>query len=434
MAKAAVAGNAQGPMPGAYFDVPGIPGGSTQWTLQDETTTNAVTTLSASVQSPVQNIANFQQTDVVCDWQACFHIAQTYTGGTGQTITASAYAPYNQIGPTKLTIQNQYASLDVESGIDWYIFNLLRPFRNSGIHTNNYWYVQGDAVGSTALGYATTAIAQVDQINSAQWSTSVASYNLFLRIPAGQWFDQYYDLAVTGEPLAAPHPAIVSPQFMAGTTRVIAPTVMYNPGFGATSDIAPATTTTLTPTSDTASTFAGTATLRFRRRASYAGNQAIQPPAYAWQYRWKTQRFGNIQGASQANLLVPLDTGQLLAIYVRMFDPSAAAGVGAPVNINTITRFQLQYGSGLSWFDAQTVGGTTAAALVQQLWYDQHNVQLPPGVLAFDLAVDERLQMSNKRCLNTLTTAGIQLHIEFTGTNSATAYAVMGLESLVYVT
>ena len=429
----------QAPLPGQYFDTPGIPGGSTQWTEQDETTTNLVTTQNASTQQPIAGIQQYRQTDVVTDWTMCLAFTgQSYTAGTGQTLTPSAYAPLNAVGPVKQTIQNQYASVDVESGIDLYIFNLLRPYRfgaggSGGQPQNLYANPAGDPVGGTATGYLTAALAQANQINSAIWSTSVSAYNLVLRLPGGQWFDKYYDLAVTGEPLSAPHPALVSPQFMAGTTRVITPQIFLNPLLGSTTDAAPVATTTLTPTSDTASTAAGTATLRLRRRAAYAGNPAILPPVYAWQYRWKTQRF-SLAGVSRADLLLPLDTGQLLGMYVRLFDPLAAAGAGAPININTVTRFNLQYGSGLFYFDAQTIGGTTAAELTQKLWLDQHGNLLPQGVLAVDLATDERGNITNARALNTLSTAGNLAHLEFTSALSTAAYAVVGTESLVYVT
>lgn len=423
------------PLPGAYFDVPGIPGGSTQWVEQDETTTNVVTTQSSANQLQIQGIQQYRQTDVVRDWFACFAFtSQSYAQGTGQTLTASAYAPYNAIGPVKQIIQNQYASVDVENGVDLLIFNLIRPYRyGSQYPLINYANPAGDPVGGTATGYLTTALAQANQINSAVWGTGTTAYNLILRLPAGQWFDKYFDLAVTGEPLSQPHPALVSPQYMAGTTRVITPSIFLNSGLGAVTDTTPVQTTTATPTSDTASTFSGSCALRLRRRATYAGNPAIQPPVYAWQYRWKTQRFG-VAGLSRTDLLVPLDTGQLLSIYVRMFDPSANGGVGAPININTVSRINLQYGSGLFWFDAQTIGGTNASELAQALWLDQHGSMLPQGVLAFDLAIDERYQMTNARALNTLTTAGILLHIEWTGALSSTAYCVMGTESLVYVT
>ena len=415
-------------LPGAYFDVPGVPGGSTQWTNQDDTTVNLSTTISSSTQVPITGIQQFKQTDVVSNWFLCLAVAQTYTAGTS-TLTKSAYAPYNVLGPCKLPIQNQYASVDVESGIDLAIFNMIRPFAKPEIlnGVNNYANPAGDPIGGTATGYLTTALAQANQINAAQWATTTTEYSLMLRLPAAQWFDSYWDLAVTGEPVANPHPALVSPQYMAGTTRVITPQLWLNPGSTAVTDGGPVNIGSGT------GTFSGSSILRLRRRSNYAGSVQTSPPVYAWQYAWKTQRF-NISGQSRFDLLVPLDAGQVLSVYVRLFDPAASSGLGAPIDISTITRVNLQYGSGLYWFDAETVGNINAAALVQQEWFGKHSTMLPPGVVAFDLAMDERGQLTNARALNTLTTAGVLVHMEFSSALSSSAYAVMGIESLVYVT
>lgn len=415
-------------LPGQYFDVPGAPGGGTQWTEQDDTTQNAVQVAASGASTPMQTIIAYKQTDVVSDWFLCLNVTQTYVTGTS-VLTASAYAPYNVIGPVRQLIQNQYASIDVESGIDLYIFNMIRPFRNAQIlaGSNVYQNPAGDPVGGTATGYLTTALAQVNNINAAPWTTATTAYNLFLRLPAAQWFDRYYDLTVDGNPVTQPHPALVSPQYMAGTTRVVTPLITIAQGNAATLDQGPVNI------GAGSGTYAGSVTARLRRRATYAGNPASQPPVYAWQYRQKTQRFG-IGGQSRADLIVPLDTGQLLSVYIRMFDPLAAAALGAPINVNVVTRYNVQYGSGLLAFDAQTIGGTNAASIVQERWLNQGHSLLPAGVLALDLALDERNQMTNARALNTMTTAGILVHVEFTVAQSAAAYIVMGTESLVYVT
>lgn len=418
------------PLPGQYFDLPGVPGGSTQWTHQDDSTVNLSTTINAAAQIPITGILPYKQVDVVADWFLCVNVSQVYTVGSS-TFTTSAYAPANAIGPVKQLIQNQYASVDVESGIDLYIFSLLRPFNLpelvSGV--NNYANPAGDPVAGTATGYPTTALAQVNQINSAAFSTATTNYNVMYRLAAGQWFDKYYDLTIDGTPTTAGHPALVSPQYMAGTTRVITPVISLNQGGTG----APTTDTAPVSISAGSGTFTGTALTRIRRRAIYAGNPAVSPPVYAWQYRQKTQRY-SLSGQSRVDLLLPLDTGQLTAVYVRMFDPAAGGGLGAPININVVSRISLQYGSGLFWLDAQTFGaGPNAAALVQREWLTKHNSMLPAGVLAFDLGLDERGQMTNARALNTLTTAGILVHIEFTGAQSVSSYAVLGTESLVYV-
>lgn len=412
--------NAQAPQaiqPGQLFDVPGAPGGGTQWQETYETTQGLVVTPVTANQVVANGILAFKQTDVVLDWLVNLKFTQTYTAGTS-TLTASAYAPFNAIGPVQLQIQNQYSSVKVESGIDLYIFNQIRPQRVPMIPTNSGANPSGAPVGGTATGYYTTALAQANQF-AAQWSTASTAWQTILRLPGSQWFDSYWDLAPTGEPVAAPHAAVVSPQYMAGTTRQITPSVTFNPGSGATTDVAAVNIGAGT------GTYAGTANLTFKRRAIYAGQAAALPPVYAWQYAWQTTRF-NASGVSKLTLPIPLESGQVLSIYVRFFDPSAAAGLGAPININTITKAQLQYGSGLLRFD-------DTPDTYQERWFEQHAFLLPQGVMGWDLALDERELITNKRALNLLTTAGCLCYFEFTAPLSATAYAVMGIESLVYV-
>lgn len=413
--------------PGQLFDVPGGPGGGTKWQETYESTNTLAVTLAQGAQVTANGITKFNQTDIVLDWLLNLKVTQTFTGGTGQTLTNSAYAPFNQIGPVELKIQNQYSSIKVESGIDWYIFNLIRPMRQAqrgGLVVMGA-NPMGDPVGGTATGYYTTALAQANQY-AAQWANSNASWQSILRIPASQWFDRYFDLAPTGEPIAPPHAAVVSPQFMAGTTRNITPSIVFNGMLGGVTDAFPVNTTTLTPTTDTASTASGTATLTFKRRALYQGDPLVLPPVYAWQYAWQTTRF-SVSGVTKATLPIPPESGQVLALYLRFFDPSANSGVGAPININTFTKIQLQYGSGLLYFD-------DTPDTLQERWHKLHGFMLPQGVLAWDLAMDDRGLITNARCLNLLTTAGCVAYFE-TGTTtlSSTAYCVMGTESLVYV-
>ncbi len=413
------------PLPGQFFDVPGIPGGETQWLEEYEPTQQLAFTPVSANQVTVNGILPFKQTDVVLDWIAEFVMAQTYTAGTS-TLTTSLYAPMNVIGPFKLLIQNQYASVDVESGIDLYIFNLIRPQRNNpGMITLLGAAPPGFYAGSTALGYPAVGLAQANLEWAAQWATTTTTYNLLFRIPAAIWLDIYYDRAITGEPVAPPHAAVVSPQMMAGTTRIITPSVKANQGNASTTDVGPVNI------GAGSGTYASTGcTVTFRRQGVYAGAPQVMPPVYAWQYRWLTTRL-SIVGQSKSTLQIPLDAGQILATYVRLFDPAANTGLGLPIPLSNIATtpgsIALQYGSGLNRF-------TGTALEWQERWIRQHGVLLPSGVICLDLALDERGLITNKRALNTLTTAGLQWVITFTGAQSAQAYAVLGLESLVYVT
>jgi hypothetical protein len=406
--------------PGQYYDVPGV-GGGTQWTDQYETTRNLVATPVTANSVPVNGILPFKQTDVVMDWVLEVTYSQTYTAGTS-TLTASPYGPWNALGAIKLPIQNQYNAVDVENGIDLYIFNLIRPWRETTAWTtpNQYANVQGFPLGTTAVGYVAAANAQANLIDgTTQWGTASTSWQNLLRLPASITFDKYFDLALTGEPLLGPVAAAVSPQYMAGSTRIITPQIVLAQGSG-NLDVAAVNIGAGTGTFASAG-----ATFTFRRKALYSGNPVVMPRVFGWQYRWRTTRF-TLNGVTVRDIPLPLDTGQLLCVYVRMWDPTASAGIGAPVNINTVSRVQVQYGSSLLAFDGN-------ATELQADFLDKHNVALPPGVLCFDMIYDERGNRTNARALNTLTTAGILVHLEFTVATSATAYLVLGTESLVYV-
>ena len=411
--------------PGSFFDVPGI-GGGTQWTDQFDTTRSLATVANSGAQVPVNGILQFRQTDVVIDWVLELNVAQVFTAGTS-TIVASPYAPWNMVGPVKLPIQNQYNSVDVENGVDLYIFNAIRPWRSTFARTNNYANPAGFPAGGAATGYEAAANAQANLIVPAAWTTATTAWNQLLRLPASISFDAYFDLTLDGRPTTGiPHAAIVSPQYMAGSTRVITPTITLNPlGVQAGGNTLDGSVTNITAGTGASS---ATVTTTFRRKAIYASTPELLPPVYPWQYRWRTQRFG-LSGTQNINLQLPLDTGQLLMVYVRMWDPASntlAAGAGAPIQLSALTRVQLQYGSGLFAFD-----GTPLE--LQADFLEKHGFLPPPGVLVFDLLLDERGNRTNRRALNTLTTAGILVNLQFTAATSATAYAVMGTESLVYV-
>ena len=418
-------------LPAATFDIPGVPG-QTTWFDQYEDTQDVAVTVSPSVQQPVTGIVDFRRTDVVFNWAHHFTFtAPNWTAGTGQTLTNSAYAPYNIVGPTRLKIQNQYNSVEVESGIDWYIFNLIRPYRRSA-HQRGILQganPEGSPAGNNGVGYLNVATPQPNLVVPAQWSRATA-FDLFLGVPGGAWFDEYYALDVSGNYLGALADVFVSPQYMAGTQRLLKTSILMNPLLGPTTDTAPVQTTTNTPTTDTASTASITATLSIRRVGVYGTTAAASLPApQPWQYRWKTDRF-SLSGKSQAIIQVPDDAGQVLCTYLRIFDPAANGGVGAPVELSAFAAnslaVQFLYGSGQTWFQ-----GT--AEECQLLWLEQHGFLLPQGVVAIDFATDELDTFTNKRAMNTLNTAGIEWSVQFAAPLSSEAYAVLGVESLVYV-
>jgi len=424
------------PAPGQLFDIPGVPG-QTQFFDQYEDTQSLAITVNSGSQQPVTGIADFRRTDVVLAWRLHFSwSAVAWTAGTGQTLSSSAYAPYNIIGPTKLAIQNQYNAINVESGIDLYIQELIFPYPRTqagGAGSNaviNGGNPAGDPIANTGQGYLNASMPQANLVAPAAWTNASTSFDLLLWLPGGIWLDEYYALTIDGNYLGAVPDLFVSPQYMAGTQRLIKPQITMNQGLG-NRDVAPVYTTALTPTSDSASTFSSTCTLSIRRRGVYgSSNTMVLPPTQPWQYSFTTQRFTIAGVTVTSNLKVPDNTGQVLCAYLRLFDPSAANG-GAPIQLSALAAstqaVQFLYGSGLTWFQ-----GT--AEEMQDRWLNQRGFLLPAGVIAFDFATDEQGNFTNKRCPNTYTTAGLQFVLNFTSSTSSTAYAVMGLMSLVYVT
>ena len=420
---------ATAPAPGSAFNVPGIPGGSTQWFEEYEDTYDLSFTPSSSTSKPVLGIQKFRQTDVVAHWEAQIVVKQKVTAGTGQTVVGSKYAPWNYVGPVRVLVQNQYSAIDVESGIDAYIADLIRPFRRTAVRNIAGANPAGFPAGGSATGYPSPTNAQANLDWPRQWKYTLDdTFVLVLGLGPAVWFDSYYDLGITGSPASPPHSALVSPQFMAGTTRVITPQLTANQVLStSTTDIAPVHTTDKTTTGDTATTATCPWTVSFRRHGVYAGNPAVNPVVYAWQHRIKTDRLNTIQGSSRAKIEIPLDTGQIMSTYLRLFDPKATTTKGAPIAITKVSKVEFQYGSGLLRFS-----GTPAE--LQRRFLAQHGVLPPPGVLALDFATNERGQVTNHNLPNTLTTGGILWSVEFTGAQSSEAYAVLGTESLVYVT
>jgi hypothetical protein len=213
----------------------------------------------------------------------------------------------------------------------------------------------------------------------------------------------------------------VSPQFMAGTARIVQPSITFNPGSASTLDNAPFNIGSGT------GTFAGSVTSNFKRLGWYQPtmqNGADSPPITNWQYTLKTQR-QSLSGVSKANIKLPLN-GQILSVYVRLYDPAANTGLGAPIALSNVVEADLVYGSNLYRFQDRP-------AETQGRFESQHGVILPVGVLAWDMALDRRGRVTNAEALNTLNTSGIQVNLQFSGTLSATAYCVVGVEALTYV-
>lgn len=409
--------------PGALFGVPGF----TQPTEQKDNNDGFVATLNQTAQTDLVStgITNFKQTDVVCWWELDLAITSTYTAGTS-ALTTSAYFPYNFLQASVLSIQNLFKPLEVNSGIDMAIFQVLRPMRQQP-GQNLLGATPVGNTGTTFGSWANTAVGQANLVGQEGLTTASTAINLSLELPASLYFDIYYHLDKTGNPVAGvqqPQRAIVSPVYMAGSARYVQPQIKFAAGTAANLDFSPVNIGAGT------GTFTGQVKLANVRRVGFYGSndpRVLPPVMNPWQYRRMTTTFG-VAGRTLVD--IPLQAvaqpGQILLMYVRMWDPSANGGLGAAININTVTRAQILYGSGLLRFDDTPL-------VAQRRILQQHNVLLPQGVLAWDLALDLYGRVTNANAINTLTTAGVTIHLEFTSALSATAYIVVGTELLVVV-
>jgi hypothetical protein len=413
-------------LPGSLF---GVPGGTLP-IEEPDTTQSLATVQSAATSTPVNGIFPFKQTDVVLGWELIENYTATVTAGTGQTITVSPFFPFTLFGPTKLSFQNQYNVIDVVNMRDLGFFLSYRArwyqndFRNA-----NY---------AAPVGQLATAGFPVSTWNQANLNltpngtfTGSVNVNFAIRFPASIELDHYYPLDISGNMVGAPGRAILSPQYMGGTTRIISPSLTLSAGFG-TLDTSPFATTALTPTTDTASTItAATVSTTIRRYGFYSSNdERVLPPVQPWQYALKSFQYPIANQSGTINIPLPNDDGQILSLWVWLWDPTLNSSEGGGVVIGTnIANCRLLYGSSLKRYD-------DTPFTMQYRWVQQHD-QLPPiGFIGWDMALMPDGRLSNwGGILNTLTTNAVTIQLVTLGTYtfSASAYAIVGRELLQYV-
>ena len=411
---------------GALYGLPGF----TESFEQFENLQNVVTTMQQNAQSPFNPPASFQKTDVVLWWEAETFWTESVTYSAG-VLANSPEGPYNLLQGPRLKLQGQYTPIECESGFDMAFMQMYRPMRQRG-QRNVQDVMQANFVA--AASFANSLIPQAILASAILASSyvspaTITSYPFILEFPAGMYFDEYWDLALDGSLMpnsvgvVGPQSAFVSPQFMAGGERVIAPAFNVAAGVAANYDQGPlAATTALTVTA-----FSGSVTQNMRRVGVFASeNPAELPPVYNWQYRRATKRLP-IGAVTKVDLPIT-EYGQILSTFVRIFDPSLGTNnVGGYYNIANITKAQLLYGSNLPRFDDDIPA-------MQKRFIEQHGFLPPQGTVVFDLAASRPAEkLTNARALNTLTNANTHHHIEMSVAPGANAYAVLGVELLVPV-
>lgn len=402
---------------GSQFGLPGVSRSFEAFDNNDGLTFKQA----AASQSTVTGIIPLMQTDVVFGWRFAFTIANTYTAGT-TTLIQSEQFPWNHLGPFKLTYQNQFSPLDVQSGYDAAIFDMIRPetYGQGLIGT-----IMDDMNPPTTPYNAGTNLAGASNYTNA--STSVV---FTINAPAGLMFDRYFDRTETGALRSnIPMRTFVSPQLMAGVARTVSPRITMNQALLSSAAQAGATRTVPVIGSGTQTTAAtvtiANATLNVDRYGYLQPtSQEGLPIVWPWQYtRVSTQI--SIAGQTTSTLLIPLN-GQILSIWVLLYDPSSGS-FGAPITVNAtnITECSVKYASGLYKFQDDPLR-------MSRRFQRQHGFVLPKGLLCWDMALRNGL-ITNEDVLYTGDTSSIQVYLKFATAQSSTAYAIVGVEALTYV-
>lgn len=398
----------------------GLPGVSRSFEGFENNDSLAITP-SASSQKPVTGLQQFKNTDVIFGWHIAFTFAYTYAAGT-TTLTASEQFPYNMVGPISIQYQNIFKPLDVKQGFDAALFQLFRP---------QYYadYMRGGTLLDTSPA-ATPYDAGTNIVSASNFTTSSTSFTFTLDAPAGILFDRYYQRDERGARLSdVPVRTFVSPQLMAGLSRVINPVITLNQAVLSATSQAGATRTVPVIGGGTQTTPAsvtiGNCSINVDRYGYLqpSGSEG-EPIVWPWQYtRQSTEK--SIGGVTSIDLTVPLN-GQIMLVWVFLYDPSSG-NFGAPITVSAanVIECSLLYASSVYKFQDDPLR-------MQRRFQRQHGFELPNGVICWDMAFKDGL-LTNEDILYTGDTSSIVVRLKFASARSATATAVIGLEALTFV-
>ncbi len=243
-------------------------------------------------------------------------------------------------------------------------------------------------------------------------------------IPTSMEFDLYWELDLAGNPVTVIPRCVVSPQYMAATTRNVIPKLTLAQGLTVedllNGPVAMASGDTSTFTDDGSSA-------NFYRDCWFPAPAWSTPPVHPWQY---SRDFISYPTQGQATIPIPLDAdtagqGQILSVVAMTWDPDGADGFGAPVALSKYEKMELAYSSRLTIYE-------DTPETNQARWLANHGTLLPPGCYGWDLALTEDGKLTNENALNTLVEAGCQIRETFAQGQapSATATTIIGIEIL----
>lgn len=360
-------------------------------------------------------LTTIDRLDIVRALQLEINLTTTY-GGTGAA--ATPYFPYTAVNDIELQFESAYKTFRLPGWLAA-VMQAYRPaFGGPKIPAQS----ANNGADASSVGQPTATYEQPSVLVGTGLTAASTSLNLMFEIPTSMEFDIYYELDLQGNPLAKIPRAVVSPQYMAATTRSVTPTLIMNPQ----NLVAAAGTALQAPVNSTsAPTFAGTGTARLRRDGWFPAATTSTPPVYGWQY---SRDYFTYPLSGQTQITIPLDTstvgqGQILSVVGAVFDPGSGTA-GAPVALGTgYSELDLTYGSNL------LLRQDTPSSM-QYEWVMKHGQLLPQGCFGWDLAIDDFGLLTNEFALNTLTTAGVQARLNLNTAPSASAVAYIGIEAL----
>lgn len=421
---------AQQPTPGAAFRIPGVGARPRRVLEVGPGPQGQVTTLKQSSQTAMA-FQKFQTLDIDRAFLLECDFTSTFTTGTGAAMTASPLFPANWLSLLQVQFESAYSTFRLPG----WLALVMQSYRSFFAPTqpDSAYLVDGSGIipansinPNGANGWLpTTNPLGVTPNLAANTTGTLQNYSLFFEIPVSMYFDLYYELSATGQPLGMPIPrCIVSPQRMAASTRNVTPQGNFAAGIG-TND---AYDSPVTSSAVTVQTFSGqVATTWWRDAWIPTDNMLTEPPGRMWQY---TRDYIFKQPAGAAQPIIPLDDqvpgqGQILSLIVACWDPALNSGAGGFTPWSAYGLIELLLGSSVQIYQ-DTVKSNLWA------WSMQHGATLPNGMLGWDLMLTEDGRLTNENAINTLVQNGAQVRITWnTGSvpsNNATIY--VGMEVL----
>jgi len=413
---------------GQWFRVPGLT--TQEKSVPDNRNKNLSVTLNQG-SSQALPTTTLDQQDIITGLIARIAITETYTPGSGKTITQSTLFPWNYVQMASVNLESSYNAFQMP-GILAFVMQSYRPLlaggaggvgslAGSGVNTQ-----QGETVTS-ALTPSPTAAG----LTGTTVSTSTSPLYLNLEIPLAATFDVYYEFDAGGNILWKDERRIVSPQYMAATERSVTPNITFAAGMlaqtGGSALLSPATIAA----NDSTSTYAGSATTTIIRKGYFSPNDPrTVPPVSNSQY---ARGYFTVPTNGQLSFPIPLASdpvgqGQLLSFIFFIWDPTLNSGIGGVVPYSQVAHIELQTSSSvINYYDTVTEN--------QNRWLEQHGVMLPPGFWGFDRALTDDRKFTNENAINTITVTGVQVVVYFNAGQAAssTSTCYVGMELLKFV-